>query len=95
MVVTRALYGVATVADDIEAMMVMVFARWEERMKSVAENRDAGVDCQQDVAQKLAMLGPHGAEGLTLSVGSSTPLFWTWFARKAMVGSAPGVVNHE
>jgi hypothetical protein len=55
-------------------------------MEAVAEDRDAGVGCQQDVAQELAMLGPHGALGGGFLRAGWTLLFCGGIVRKAMDG---------
>lgn len=58
----------ATVADNVKTVMVM-FARWKKRMEAVAEQRNTGIGCQQEVAQELAMLEPHGAEAMVIECG--------------------------
>ena len=53
----------ATVANDIDAVVMMVLTLGQQRVQTVANERNAGVSRQHDITQKLAMLGPHGAEG--------------------------------
>jgi hypothetical protein len=61
-IVARVLCVIATVAGDVETVMVMVvFARGKKRMEAIAKQRNAGIGCQQEVAQELAMLEPHCA----------------------------------
>ena len=53
----------ATVANDIDTVVMMMLALGQQRVQTVANERNAGVGRQHDITQKLAMLGPHGAEG--------------------------------
>ena len=53
----------ATVANDIDTVVMMMLALGQQRVQTVANERNAGVSRQHDITQKLAMLGPHGAEG--------------------------------
>lgn len=53
----------ANVANDIDAVVMMVLTLGQQRVQTVANERNAGVSRQHDITQKLAMLGPHGAEG--------------------------------
>ena len=52
------------VADDVKPVVVMVITVRQQRVEPVANKRNAGVARQQNIAQELAVLGPHGAEAM-------------------------------